>query len=246
MTAILITLIICISLALLFFLRDAYFRRGPKLTFNFFFFSFFYILFWIWRDIGPTLLSLMLIDKPANINRLLSLTSPQPKVALVFLITAVTLLGWMLLFYLGWFMAEKILQYSDVLKKRLFFTIFLSSLIITVILCPIVKIISIVDWQRWFVPVIPNDIFLIGHPKHPFVEGFYFSLFFLAAYFLIGCSEWKGRNWKMIFFLLPFIHLWTVRLFGSGSAVFCQRILIFIAIVILAFFNRSKLTDLKS
>jgi hypothetical protein len=216
------------------------------MTFDFFFFSFFYILFWIWRDIGPALFSLIPADKPASINRLLSLASPQPKVSFVFFIAVITLLGWMLLFYLGWFIAEKILQYFDVLKKRLFLTIFFSSVVITVILCPIVKIISIVDWQKWLVPLISNDIFLIGHPKHPFVEGFYFSLLFLAAYFLISCSEWKNRNWKMIFFLLPFIHLWTVRLFGSGAALFCQRILIFISIVILAFFNKSKLTDLES
>lgn len=246
MLPILIALNILILSALVFSIRDCYLKRGPRLTFNFFFFSFFYILFWIWRDVSPILLSLTLADKPADMNRLLYPVPPEPKAIFTFFIAVITLLGWMSLFYLGWFIAEKILQCFDIFKKRLFLTLFLSSLVISVILCPIVKIISIVDWQKWLVPIIPNDIFLIGHPRHPFMEGFYFSFFFLAAYFLIECSQWKDKNWKMIFFLLPFIHLWTIRLFGSETAVFCQRIIIFIIIVILAFLNRSKLIDLKS
>lgn len=246
MLIILSTLIIFILLVLAFSLRDSYLRRGPRLTFNFFFFSFFYILFWIWREVSLPLFSLTPADKLTDINRMLYSASPHPKAFFIFFVAVITLLGWMSLFYLGWFIAEKILQCFAIFKKRLFLTLFLSSLVISIILCPVVKIISIVNWEKCLVPIIPNDIFLIGHPRHPFVEGFYFSFYFLAAYFLIECSQWRDKDWKMIFFLLPFIHLWTIRLFGSEAAVFCQRILIFASIVILAFLSRAKLTDLKS
>jgi len=232
-----LTLII-ISLSLVFFLRDCCLRRGRRAAFNFFFFSFFYCLFWIWRDISQDLFSLTLADRAAVLPAPFSTT-------LLALISIITILGWMALFYLGWLCAEKILSFFKGYNKLLFPTLILSSLAISIILFPVGEFINGITWQRWFVPVIPNGIFLIGHPRRLWLEGFYFCLPFLAAYFLIEFSAWKDKSWKMVFFILPFVYLWTIRLFGAEIGVFYGRAIILSAIIILAVFNKSKIDSLK-
>ncbi len=246
MLLILIALNILIVSVLIFSINDCYLKRGPRLTFNFFFFSFLYILIWIWRYISPILFSLTPKDNLAHINVLASLGGHQNIFAFTIFIFLITIFGWMSLSYIGWFISESIQHHFAIFKKGLFLAVLLSSLVVVVILCPIVKIISIVDWQKWNVPIFPNDIFLVGHPIHPFREGFYFYMYFLAAYFLIECSKWRHRNWKMVFFILPFVHLWTIRLFGSESAIFFERFTVLTAVFILAILNRLELIDSKS
>lgn len=239
----LIVLSIFILTALAFSVLDSSLRRGPRLTFNFFFFAFLYILGWIWKDICPVLFSLTPAGRPDRPDGGLSLAQGRCDVVFTWLVSVITIAGWMLLFYFGWFAAEKILQRFSVLKKRLFLTLLLSPMVISAALLPVIKIINMPNRHKLEVPAAFNDILLIGHPGYSFAEGFFFSLYFLGAYFLIECSGWRRKNWKMIFFFLPFIHLWVMRLSGGGDAVFFERVVVFTAVAVLAFFNRSRLID---
>ena len=62
-------------------------------------------------------------------------------------------------------------------------------------------------------------------------------MYFLAAYFLITCSEYKNKDWKIIFFILPFIHTWIPQFFSLGLAQSVEEILALIILSVLAFMS---------
>ena len=64
---------------------------------------------------------------------------------------------------------------------------------------------------------------------------FYFSVYFFAAYFLISVSEYKKKEWKTIFFVLPFLHTWVIQFFGKGYPQIIEESIVLLALFLLAF-----------
>jgi len=218
-----------------------YLRRGARLTFTFFFFSFLYILRWVLKNIvSPS--PLLITAKQLTLNGLSTNFVSAFNPGQMFLWAVITLLEWIFLFYVGWFVAEKIMQRFSFFQMRLFPVLLLSSLVTASALYPIEAIGHNLGWWRWqpFIQV-PYDIFFIDCPAHSLKSGFYFILYFLAAYFLIECSKFKYKNWKMVFFILPFVHLWTIRFFGNGLPRVIERTGAFVILVALVFLSTLKL-----
>ncbi len=194
--------------------------------------------------VSPSLL--LKTAKQLTLGGLFTNSDPAFNWVYIFLVAVITLLEWIFLFYLGWFVAEKIMQRFSFFQRRLFPTLLLSSLATASFLYPIEAIGHNLGWWRWqsFIQV-SYDVFFIDCPPHALKSGFYFILYFLAAYFLIECSKFKHRNWKMIFFILPFVHLWTIRFFGNSLPRVVERMGIFLIVVALTFLSTLELENVN-
>lgn len=240
-------IILCLFLlcGVLLSVWHSYQKRGGRLTFTFFFFAFLYILRWVLKNlVSPS--PLLKTAKQLNLGGLLENSNSAASAIQMFFLGTIILLEWLLLFYLGWFVAEKIVERFSFLQKRLFPILLLSSLITVSFLYPIEAIGHNLSWWRWQ-PFIQTsyDVFFVDCPLHSLRSGFYFVLYFLAAYFLIECSKFKYKGYKMAFFILPFMHLWIIRFFGNGLPRLIEYVVIFSILIVLTFLSTLKLEDLK-
>jgi len=162
---------------------------------------------------------------------------PQDKFLYLFLVFIIASLALACIYYLGWHIAENILLRTGIFKDRLFALVFIAGLITASIIYPLEALGINSGWWSWKISEASVGRFLPGCPLHPVREGFYLAVYFLAAYFLIECSKYRKSSWKMIFFILPFIHVWTLRLFGTGFPRFLERSILSAILIILAYLS---------
>jgi hypothetical protein len=211
----------------------SYFLRGPRTTFNFFFFAF----LWAMRKESSLLPSETAIAGSLAPPYELVRSSGQP----IFLSVFTVVIGWIFAFYLSWCLAELILRRINYYKDRLFPTLLLSALIIgSISYCMETPAIA-VGWWQWRMDVPEFSIFLKGYPYVAFSAWFFCGIYFLSAFFLIECSKFRETNWKGVFFLIPFMHVWTIYLFGNGFPRIIERTLTVSILIILAFLSRMKI-----
>ena len=246
---VLFALTIFLAFYLLLSMRHCHLKRGGRLTFTFFFFGFLYISRWVIKNMGPspeylkTARCSIFSARTSLLSTLSSAKDPAINFIHVLLVHIVIIIGWLCLFYAGWWLAERIMRHFDILQKRLFPTLLLSSFITASIAYPIEATGSSIGWWWWQLPAKSFDIFFIGCPAQPMRAEFYSVLLFLAAYFLIECSRFRHKSWRMLFFLLPFVHFFTITFFGHGLPRAIERLGIFITILILTFFSKLSLEN---
>jgi len=147
-------------------------------------------------------------------------------------------LGWVVVFYSGWFIAENIIKKSVAFRDNLFFRIISVSLFGGIILFIFETMAGMfIDWSYWAKYRMPPIFFLAGRPTYIFNSGFYASLYFFLSFFLINCSKYKDRSWKVVFFVIPFLPDFVVQFFGAGQGRFMERLLILLIIIILSIIN---------
>ncbi len=229
--------IITASLIILAYIHS-YLRYGFRLTFNFFLFSFLYVSKWVIKNSA----NIPAMFKTAQQIKILELSmcgkSIFYKSIANYLYTISTILGWIFLLYVSWYLAGRIMQRLSSIKDRLFPTLLLSGLIVSCIVYIVEAMAGVLGWWNWTVFCSQIDKFLIGCPFHPIRKGFYFSIYFLAAYFLIECTKFRRANWKAMFFIIPFIHIFCISIFGPSELVrLIEHIVSLVVLVILVLFS---------
>jgi len=210
-----IVLLIFAVVAVIVLILHSYFKRGFVLTFNFFLFAF----------------MLTFIKGGVHIFKFENLSLEFGHIAILH--AAISAFIWMLVFYLSWCLAEKIVGRVGYLKDKIFPTLLYAGIVIAAFAYAIELIAVNIGW--WGSPDINRGILLtsFGHIR----QCFYFSIYFLAAYFLIAYSKYKKKDWKIIFFILPFIHSWLPLLFGRGLIEFIEEALVLIILFIMVFIS---------
>ena len=228
------------ALCLTFSIFDCYHRKGKRLTFNFFFFSFLYLSGWIFKNIGNTPLPLKTARSLSHSFFPVGLAEPIKSVCIfVILLTGVSV--FMCIYYVGWRFSEDILQRASIFKGRIFASVLMTGLVAVSFLYILESLAINMGWWRWDITALESGDFLVCCPLHPLREGFYNVVYFISAYLLIECSEYRKRTWKMIFFILPFIHIWTIRFFGDGLPRFIERSITLTTLVVLAYISSVRL-----
>ncbi len=204
----------------------SYYKRGSRLTFNFFLFAF--IVTFIKEAPGRRLDGILAQDHAAPFEFL----NPYGP-AIIGSLTG--LVGWIFTFYLGWSIAEKIIKRVEPLSKRVFPTLLLSGLVIMSISYSVEATAVRMGWWRWKIEDLRLASFLIGVPFMAFEAWASFSLqYLLLPYFLIECSTLNRAPWKGVFFIIPFIHNLLANCQLHMLRVFEER-LIFLLLVIMSF-----------
>ena len=188
-------LFIVALIAVGFLILHSYFLRGFRITFNFFLFAF---LCAFRKECFTLNISSRSTYDYLNSN----LSNFWP------VLTATA--GWLFAFYIGWSMAETILKKRKIVlfEGKIFATLLLAGLVIGSISYCLETTGIAIGWWQWKSIDLRLANFLTKSPLTAFEAWFFFSIYFLSAYFLIECSKYRRVNWKCIFFLLPFISLW--------------------------------------
>ena len=204
----------------------SYFKRGFRLTLNFFLFAF---MAGMRKEAGTFLgppLSSMKYPTP------FIHTGSYPLLFSVFNTT----IGWMLAFYLSWCISDKIVERVHYFKGKIFPVLFFCGLVIAALSYSIEATAINIGWWKW--------LFFDKHFAEALIGGvhlfalsawFYFAVHFLAPFFLIECSEFRNSEWRCIFFLIPFSRTCTMIFLGSGLPRMLHEFFIFIILITLIF-----------
>ncbi|MBN2482677.1 MAG: hypothetical protein JXD21_00580 [Candidatus Omnitrophica bacterium] len=173
--------------------------RGKRITFTFFIFSF---ICMAWKVIGVT------PKRPPNIPQMAShhyqlLFFPQQASLLGEFIAIV---GWIIVFYLSWRLAEKIIENIPYYKNRIFPVLFFSGLAAIGFSYAIEATAIAAKWWAWKYEYkeIAASSFLVGTvPFYALTAWFDTTVHLLAAYFLIECTRFRKYWWKFIFLFIP-------------------------------------------
>ena len=180
------------------FILHSYCKRGARLTFNFFLFA--SIVTFIKEAPGRRFDGVLAQDYAAPFEFL-----AQQSPVIVGSLTG--LLGWIFIFYLGWSMAERIIQRAGTLSEYVFPVLFLSALVIGSTSYGIEATAIKIGWWRWKIEDLRFAEILIGVPFISFEAWINFSLqYLLLPYLLIQCSTLRHAFWKSVFFIIPFTH----------------------------------------
>jgi len=68
-------------------------------------------------------------------------------------------------------------------------------------------------------------------------QWFFFSLYFLSAFFIINFSTFRTSVWKTIFFILPFLPAWAARVSAGQQVLLISEYIIFILLLLFLFFT---------
>jgi len=216
------------AIAILLLIIHSYFLRGPRVTFNFFFFAF----LWAFMKEVHAPRSPIIFPVPYEF---LDLKVPMG----VSQLTAS--IGWVFAFYLSWCLAELILKRIDYYKDRLFAVLLLSVIIIgSISYCMETPAIA-VGWWKWKAVDLFLANFLILCPFLAIFAWMSFGMHFLVAFFLIELSRYKDASWKCIFFLLPAVHIWIMRFLGGKKPVEMEGAIALFILIILAFLSRLRI-----
>jgi hypothetical protein len=207
---IIIFLLFSFSLALVLFVHS-YRLRGLSITINFFLFIFFLIFT---RGEYPGLSYINLEIKPAILWLSFSLVTACLGVSVI---------------YISWQLAEKLTQGLYWLKEKILPVVLVSGVICACFIYAIgLTVIYLGWWQK------EQSLVLV------ILEWFYFCMYFLSAFFLISYSKFKNFEWKAVFFILPFIPAWSLRIFKVGQVLFLIEYIGLILIVSLLLFTNLK------
>jgi hypothetical protein len=214
----------------------SYFTKGPRLTFNFYFFSILYVARWVLRKrTFPT------IHVPsgtgvieATRNPLLSFSQPDPPA--VFFSLSIIMLCVSLL-YLCWAIAERISRRLD--SDRIFWTTVFCGLA-AASFSYIVEVIG-VGFGWWGLRLVYDNFlgrFFSGCPHPVLISWFYFTIYFFLAFFLIELSRLRDKPWKCIFILFAFIHSSVIELFGPGMPAAIEHLIVLAALILFIIYSR--------
>lgn len=190
----------------------SYFKRGLALTLNFFIFA----------------VMLVFTKGGEHSFQFMNFTKIQPQTMFY---AAISTLIWVVSFYLSWCMAEKIVQRAPYFNNRVFPVLLFAGIFVAFFAYALEATLTNIAEST----IIANSNGFLVIPFYVVKKQFYFSIYFLAAYFLIACSEYKNKDWKLIFFLLPFINTWIPQFFGQGLAQFIKEMLTLATLIPLAF-----------
>lgn len=158
---------------LIFVLSHSYYRRGPALTFNFFFFAFILIFSKSgWPILKP--MQLESFGQPAMFYRAFFASL------------------WVILFYLSWSIAEGLVKVIGYFRGKVFPVLLFSVIVMAVILRAL--------------RVHSSDV----------GQEVCFFLYFQTAYLLVTQSKYKAKDYKGVFFALPFLYNW-IKLFSGEN-----------------------------
>lgn len=192
-----IVLSICF-VSIFIFIAHSYLTKGFRLTFNFFFFAF---LVAIIKE-GPMMINGALVKNPTMPYEFLV------KHSSVMIETTLAIMGWVFTFYLGWYIANRIAKRLGTWENRIFPVVLISGLV-TASLGYAVEATAIgIGWWQWTIGDLRLAGFLVGGvPLIVFETWMHFPTQYLfLPYSLIECSKFKRANWKVVFFLIPFVH----------------------------------------
>ena len=222
------TLMITSAIAILLLITHSYFLRGPRVTFNFFFFSF----LWAFMKEVHAPRSPIIFPVPYEFLDLRVSVGVSQFTASI---------GWVFAFYLSWCLAELILKRIDYYKDRLFAILLLSVIIIgSISYCMETPAIA-VGWWKWKAVDLFLADYLILCPFLAIFAWMSFGMHFLVAFFLIELSRYRDASWKCIFFLLPAVHIWIMRFFGGKKPVEMEGTIVLSILIILAFLSRLRI-----
>lgn len=208
---IIISLLLSFSLALVLFAHSYRLRGGAK-TFNFFIFIFILIFT---KGECPGLSYINLDIKPEILSLSLSLFAACLGVSVI---------------YGSWQVAERLTQGFCCLKDKILPVTLISGVISACFIYAIgLTVIYLGWWQKD-----QNSLLFVT------LEWFYFCTYFLSAFFLISYSKFKNFEWKTIFFILPFIPAWSLRIFKVGQVLFRIEYIGLILLISLLFFTNLK------
>ncbi len=222
-----IGLLIVVLISVTLLIIHSYFKRGFRLTFNFFLFA---LIAALRKEIGTffSSQSLMLKGSPFFF----------PQVNIPFLISFLTVIfGWMFTFYIAWSIAEKITKRLDYFNNKIFPTLLFAGIIAASISYAVETVGVNMGWWRWKFYDGRFSDFLVGNAHFFAIEAwFYFAIHFLAVYFLIECSKFKKFDWKCLFFLIYFIRTWSI-VFSGGSDLprIVEERIMFCLLIVLSF-----------
>ncbi len=189
-------------LGLSLFMTQCYFKYGFRIAFNFFLFAFLAATI----KEGPVPVDRVLMKNPSMPYEFL----PQHSSLLVN--SALTIVGWVFTFYLGWYLADRIALRLKYWKNRIF-PVLLLGLLVTASIGYSVEAAAIgMGWWHWTINDPRLSVFLIGVPFIVFETWMHFpAQYLLMPFFLIECSGLRRFGWVNIFFLIPFIHSVTTH-----------------------------------
>ncbi|MDO8602526.1 MAG: hypothetical protein Q7O04_01600 [Candidatus Omnitrophota bacterium] len=112
-------------------------------------------------------------------------------------------------------MAEKIIGRIISFQKKIFPTLFVCSAVIISISYSIETTAINIGWWKWNIDHQTfKDLFIGGYSLRALEAWLFFTMVFLAAFFLIECSKYRDADWKSIFIVLPFIYSWAILRIG--------------------------------
>jgi len=204
----------------------SYFKRGFRITLGVFLFAF---IVGMKKEIG-NFLGLAFSNMP----------SPAPFIhttnySLIFCVFN-TAVGWMLMFYLSWCLAERIVNRVGYLKDKIFPTLLFAGIVIAAFAYAIEATAVNIGWWKWRFFDKHFAKFLVGG-VHFFALSIWFhhSIHFLVPYFLIECSKFRKTDWRCIFFLIPLSRTWTILFLGSDLPLVIHQHISFFLLIILVF-----------
>ncbi len=216
------------STGLILLIIHSYYKRGFRLTFNFFLLSF---IAGMRKEAGTFL------GTPIS-----KMKYPTPFVhphdyPLVFSVVNTTV-GWMLAFYLSWCIAEKITAKLPYFKGKILPTLFFSGLVVAALSYAIEATAINIGWWKWvFFDKHFSDYFVGGVHLFALSAWFYFAVHFLAPFLLIECSNFRKADWKCLFFLIPFLRTCTMIFLGSDLPRMLYEFIFFILLTALMISN---------
>lgn len=213
-------------IGLILLVIHSYFKRGFRLTLSFFLFSFIVGM----RKEAGTFLGPPLSNMRHAAPFMHTTNNPLTLSVLN------TTMGWMLAFYLSWCIAEKIVQRSACLKGKIFPTLLFAGMVVAALAYSIEATAINIGWWKWVFFDAHLAKYLIGG-VHLFALSawFYFSIHFLAPYFLIECSPFRQTNWKCVFLFIPFLRTCTMLFLGSGLQRMIHEFIVFFLLMALVF-----------
>ncbi len=216
------------STGLILLIIHSYHKRGFRITFNFFLFSF---IAGMRKEAGTFL------GTPIS-----KMKYPTPFVhpndyPLAFSVVNTTI-GWMLAFYLSWYIAEKITDKLPYFKGKILPTLFFSGLVVAALSYAIEATAINIGWWKWvFFDKHFSDFLVGGVHLFALSAWFYFTVHFLAPFLLIECSDFRKAGWRCLFFLIPFLRTCTMIFLGSDLPRMLYEFAFFILLVALMISN---------
>lgn len=205
-----IKLFVVVIVSIILLITHSYFKRGFRLTFNFFLFAFIAAMM---KETGSffTPEFLMLKGSPFFF----------PKTSVPFAVSFLTVVfGWIFAFYLAWDVSEKIIKRLAYFNGKIFPAVLFAGITVAAISYAVETIGVNTGWWRWKFHDARFSGFLIKDAHFFAIEAwFYFAIHFLTAYFIIECSKFRKAGWKCVFLLIYFIRIWAV-VFSGGSDLF--------------------------
>lgn len=228
-------IVVIISIALL--IAHSYFKRGFRLTFNFFLFA---LIAAMRKEIGTFFGSEELTLKGSPFF--------FPETGIPFAVSFLTVIsGWIFTFYIAWALSEKITDRLGYFSNKIFTTLLFAGMIVGSMSYAIEAVGVNIGWWTWKFHDGRFSGFLAGDAHFFAIEAwFYFAVHFLTVYFLIECSKFRHAGWKCVFFLIYFIRTWAIVFSGGQDLLRIAEERIMLCLLIILSFSAPLEFDMSA